>query len=139
MEWNPDEAYHANLVREAEMSKSSKKRGARNANITVPGTPADVPSEPQTPIKPKEEPDTLPLIPQDDRALSPVSSSSETSEAPLARKSKSRLTRGSPSRGIRRPTSSATDMDAPASEAVGSTTSPSISHVSSGGRTYVRG
>lgn len=82
------------------MTKSAtKKKGAmaalRAQSTTLPSTPIDGPSEPQTP-RSKEEPDgisrqsLLPAKrpPEDDRAESPMSTTSSASEPPLAQKVK---------------------------------------------------
>ncbi|KAF8892911.1 hypothetical protein BD779DRAFT_1467981 [Infundibulicybe gibba] len=96
VEYNRNPEFHK---RESELTKvsptTSKKKGAqRGQNSTRPTTPAEEPSEPQSPPRSTGGLDTTSrqspppiLLPMDDeRAMSPVSSASSASEAPLAQR-----------------------------------------------------
>lgn len=96
VEYNTDPEFHTTVKRESEMAKTmAKKKGSaaqRAQSTTVPTTPADGPSEPQTPSRPKDDapPKQSPKPPilDDERAVSPVSTASSGSEPPLAQKVK---------------------------------------------------
>ena len=98
MEYTPDPDFHNGLRREAEFAKSvSKKKGAaaalRAQSTNLSMAAAEV-SEPQTPSRSNGDVENasraqspLPSIPpEDDRAISPVSTASSTSEPPLSQK-----------------------------------------------------
>jgi len=97
VEYNTDPDFHSGAKREAEIAKSmAKKKGGaaalRAQSSTVPNS-ADV-SESQTPAPIPEadaaNPQSSPVknAPEDDRATSPVSTASSTSESPLAHRVK---------------------------------------------------
>ncbi|PFH53423.1 hypothetical protein AMATHDRAFT_1089 [Amanita thiersii Skay4041] len=101
VEYTSDPDFHSGLRREAELVKSaSKKKGAaaalRAQSMALSVTPADA-SEPQTPSRSNGDvemtsrrqsplPSVAPV--EDDRAISPVSTASSTSEPPLSQKVK---------------------------------------------------
>ncbi|GLB39897.1 putative SNF5-domain-containing protein [Lyophyllum shimeji] len=100
VEYNPDPDFHSGLKRELEAAKvtaSQKKKGSaaalRAQSSTVPHTPAET-SEPQTPSRSNGDIDVsarqspVPMMVDDDRAISPVSTASSASEPPLAQKIK---------------------------------------------------
>ncbi|KAK0205137.1 hypothetical protein DFS33DRAFT_1427586 [Desarmillaria ectypa] len=95
VEYNTDPDFHSNVKRDSELARTigKKKGGAaalRAQSGTVPTTPA---SEPQSPrVKPDEDsaPRLSPAPPPSkaETALSPVSTTSSASEAPLAQRVK---------------------------------------------------
>lgn len=96
VEYNTDPEFHTNFKRESEIAKTmAKKKGGaalRAQSNTVPNTPADGPSEPQTPSRLKDDaprkPSPKPPILDDERPVSPVTTASSGSEPPLSQKVK---------------------------------------------------
>lgn len=85
--YNSDPEFHLNLKREEEQSKinSNRKKRPHAANTEAPTSKAPT-VEPETPAKPKSEAwtDAPKASPKEERATSPISTASSTSEAPLA-------------------------------------------------------
>ncbi|TFK31601.1 hypothetical protein BDQ12DRAFT_671742 [Crucibulum laeve] len=102
VEYNTDPEFHVSVKRVEEMAKTpaSKKKGAaaalRAQSTAASATPAADISEPQTParsngdIEPpsRQSPAPTSIFNDEDRAISPVSTASSASEAPLAQKVK---------------------------------------------------
>ncbi|KAG7451525.1 SNF5-domain-containing protein [Guyanagaster necrorhizus] len=102
VEYNTDPDFHSNVKRDSELARTigKKKGGAaalRAQSGTVPTTPASEPQSPRT--KPDEEsaPRLSPVPPPSkaETALSPVSTTSSASEAPLAQRAKANGTSNS--------------------------------------------
>ncbi|KAF9011896.1 hypothetical protein BDQ17DRAFT_1321887 [Cyathus striatus] len=98
IEYNSDPDFHSNLRRAEEAAKApgAKKKGAAaalRAQSAATATPVPDISEPQTPARSNgdaEAPSRQSPAPEkdDDRAMSPMSTASSASEAPLAQKVK---------------------------------------------------
>lgn len=94
MEYTLDPEFHNGLRREAELGKSASKKKGGAAALRAQNTLAAEASEPQTPSRSNGDIENasraqspLPSIPpEDDRAISPVSTASSTSEPPLSQK-----------------------------------------------------
>ncbi|KAM6501110.1 SNF5 / SMARCB1 / INI1 domain containing protein [Amanita muscaria] len=92
VEYTPDPDYHSGLRRDTEIAKSASKKKGRGQLFAV----AAEASEPQTPSRSNGDVENtsraqtpLPSIPaDDDRAISPVSTASSSSEPPLSQKVK---------------------------------------------------
>ncbi|KAF8062306.1 hypothetical protein FPV67DRAFT_266178 [Lyophyllum atratum] len=137
VEYNPDPDFHSGLKREADVAKitaSVKKKGGaaalRAQSSTLPPTPAET-SEPQTPSRSNGDLDVsarqspVPMMADDDRAVSPVSTASSASEPPLAQRMK--LNGNSHRRVSTPPPASATSTTAPTSASMKGEFSPSKS------------
>lgn len=88
-----DPAFHSNAKREMEIAKSvAKKKGGaaalRAQSATGANTPADGPSTPSRKLDIDSSRHSPTFPPDDDRAMSPVSTVSSASEPPLAQKVK---------------------------------------------------
>lgn len=94
VEYTLDPEFHNGLRREAELGKSASKKKGGAAALRAQNTLAAEASEPQTPSRSNGDIENasraqspLPSIPpEDDRAISPVSTASSTSEPPLSQK-----------------------------------------------------
>ena len=91
VKYNTDPEFHS-AIQESEIAKTiAKKKGGaaalRAQSATVPTTPAEVPSELPTPPRSKGSDEPAPSR-EDDRAISPVSTVSSSSEPPLAQRVK---------------------------------------------------
>ena len=89
--YNSDPEFHLNLKREEEQSKINSNRKKRPHANNTEAPPSKAPTvEPETPAKPKSEvwvelPKPSPKTsPKEERPVSPISTASSASEAPLA-------------------------------------------------------
>lgn len=96
VEYNSDLEFHLGKRKDEELSRQMARRRGGAAALRAQSTtttPADLPSEPQTPnlsrtdieLPSRQSPQAVPLL-DDDRAISPVSTASSASEPPLAQR-----------------------------------------------------